>query len=182
MENFAASNPESKSTQQNGKTQSPTKTVEITPPGDGRVLDTFTVVKRNGMLVPFRKDRILRAIEAAFRATNEIKATEPLPQEMHATVHDISEEVVRESVKLAVGGACLTVEGIQDLVEVKLMQGGHYEVARRYIIYRDEQKAVREDSPRNLKVLRRDGKTAVRFNPMKIASAIERGFPRHPQD
>ena len=33
----------------------------------------YTVVKRNGTLVPFRRDRILRAIEAAFRDTKKIR-------------------------------------------------------------------------------------------------------------
>jgi ribonucleoside-diphosphate reductase alpha chain len=56
------------------------------------------------------------------------------------------------------------------------MQGGHFDVARNYIIYRDEHKAIRDDSPTNMKVLRRDGKTVVRFNPMKIASAMEKAF------
>ena len=34
--------------------------------------DECTVVKRDGMLVPFRKDRVERAIELAFRATKNI--------------------------------------------------------------------------------------------------------------
>ena len=143
--------------------------------GENRI-DTFAVVKRNGMLVPFRRDRIFRAIEAAFRATSQIPITAPLPQEIYTTVQALTNDVVSEAEALAKDGACLTVEGIQDLVEMKLMQGNHFDVARGYIIYRDEHKMLRDDSPRNLKVLRRDGKTLVRFNPMKIASAIERAF------
>lgn len=138
--------------------------------------NNFTVVKRSGMLVPFRQDRIFNAIEAAFRANFEIEETQPLSPEVYANVQNVSKLVVEECEKLAKDGACLTVEGIQDLVEVKLMEAGHYEVARNYIVYRDEHKALREDSPRNLKIVRRDGKTTVRFNPMKIASAIERAF------
>ena len=136
----------------------------------------FTVVKRNGMLVPFRRDRIHSAVESAFRATNAIPATLPLSQELHSTVQQVTEMVIAEVKEQASKGACLTVEGIQDIVEVKIMQAGYYEVARNYIVYRDEHKAIREDSPRNLKILRRDGKSFVRFNPMKIASAIERAF------
>ncbi len=139
-------------------------------------LTHFTVVKRNGMLVPFRRDRIVNAIEAAFRAHNGISANQPLSQNFYSIVQQVADLVVEEVRIQGSDSACITVEGIQDIVEVKLMQAGQYEVARRYIIYRDEQKALREDSPRNLKVLRRDGKTVVRFNPMKIASAIERGF------
>ena len=70
-------------------------------------------------------------------------------------------------------GARLTVEGIQDLVEVKLMEKGFHDVARDYIVYRDHHKASREDSFHSLRIERRDGQV-VRFNPMKIASAIEK--------
>jgi ribonucleoside-diphosphate reductase alpha chain len=139
-------------------------------------LDKITVVKRNGMLVPFRKDRIFRAIEGAWRATNKIDVTDPLSPEAHRSIQQVTEEVVREAYKLALKGACLTVEGIQDVVEARLMENGHYEVAKNYIIYRNEQKVLREDSPQNLKILRRDGIKFVRFNPMKIASAIEKAF------
>ncbi|MCB1181200.1 MAG: ribonucleoside-diphosphate reductase subunit alpha [Chlamydiia bacterium] len=56
------------------------------------------------------------------------------------------------------------------------MEAGYHDVARGYIVYREEHKKLREDSPRNLKILRCNGASFVRFNPMKIASAIERGF------
>jgi len=137
---------------------------------------TITVVKRNGMLVPFRRDRIFTAIEAAFREDRKIPATAPLPQDLYSAVQSIAAEVSKECESQARSGVSLTVEGIQDIVEVKLMQSGNYEVARSYIVYRDERKQLRDDSPRNMKVMRRDGKSLVRFNPMKIASAIERAF------
>lgn len=135
----------------------------------------FTVVKRNGTLVPFRRDRIFMAIEAAFREVHKISLTEPLPADLYRAVQDVTNLVSEDVLKRAQEGACLTVEGIQDLVEIKLMHAGHHDVARSYILYRDERKAHREDSARNLKVMRRDG-TTVRFIPMKIASAVEKAF------
>jgi ribonucleoside-diphosphate reductase alpha chain len=139
-------------------------------------MENFTVVKRSGTLVPFRRSRIFRAVELAFRATNNIPSTSPLPQELYSVAQGLTDEVVQAIAQEAAKGACVTVEGIQDTVEVKLMQGGYYDVARNYIIYRDEHKAARDDSPSSLKIVRRDGKSAVRFNPVKIASAIERAF------
>jgi ribonucleoside-diphosphate reductase alpha chain len=139
-------------------------------------LENFTVVKRNGQLVPFRRSRIFRAIELAIRATHSIAPSAPLPQDLYSTAQRVTEEVIQAVAVEAAKGACVTVEGIQDTVEVKLMQSELYEVARNYIIYRDEHKDAREDSPRSLKITRRDGTTTVRFNPMKIASAIERAF------
>jgi ribonucleoside-diphosphate reductase alpha chain len=139
-------------------------------------LENFTVVKRNGQLVPFRRSRIFRAIELALRATHSIAPSAPLPQDLYSVAQQVTEDVVAAVAVEAAKGACVTVEGIQDTVEVKLMQAELYDVARNYIIYRDEHKAARDDSPRNLKITRRDGTTVVRFNPMKIASAIERAF------
>lgn len=136
----------------------------------------YTIVKRNGMLVPFRRDRIVHALQAAFRDTKKIPQPEPLPQQIHETIESITDLVVTEAIKGAKNGILLTVEGIQDIVEIKLMETGHHDVARDYIIYRDEHKKLRKDSPRALKILRRDGISFARFNPMKIASAVERGF------
>jgi ribonucleoside-diphosphate reductase alpha chain len=136
----------------------------------------ISVVKRNGMLVPFRKDRIQRAVEAAFRASDKVSEAEPLSTEIHKAVLKVTEEVITEALAQVKSGKTLSVEGIQDLVEMKLMQQGHFEVARCYIVYRDEHKAQREDSAENFKVLRRDGRTQVRFNSMKIGAAIEKAF------
>lgn len=140
------------------------------------VVHGYTIVKRNGMLVPFNRERILFALESAFRDTKQIAQPNPLPTDIRQTIDTITNLVVSEAIKMASLGELLTVEGIQDIVEVKLMESGHHDVARDYIIYRDLHKELREGSPRTLKILRRDGATFVRFNPMKIASAIERGF------
>lgn len=136
----------------------------------------YTIVKRNGMLVPFRRERIFNALDAAFRDTKKIEHPRPLPESIRQTIELITDLVIDDAVKKASLGELLTVEGIQDIVEVKLMETGHHDVARDYIIYRDLHKKLRKDSPRALKILRRDGASFVRFNPMKIASAIERGF------
>ncbi len=136
----------------------------------------YTVVKRNGALVPFRRERILHAIEAAFRDTKKISKETSFPSELKETVEEVTNLVVEQVLNAAAKGACLTVEGIQDVVEVTLMRE-HHDVARDYIIYRDQHKALREDSLQNLKVRRRDG-TLVSFNPIKIASSLEEVFRR----
>jgi ribonucleoside-diphosphate reductase alpha chain len=141
-----------------------------------RELSQFTVVKRNGMLVPFRKERILMALEAAFRDTKKIPRSQPLPPDIYTTVQLVADLVCEEALHLANQNTSLTVEGIQDIVEMKLIETNHHDVARDYMVYRDQHKALREDSPRNLKVLRSDGSTLARFNPMKIAASLENAF------
>ena len=136
-----------------------------------------TVVKRTGAIVPFRRERIARALTAAFREIKGIGKEEVLDAEADFLVETVTDSVLQELYLLSAKGASLTVEGIQDQVEIVLMKKGHHDVARGYIIYRDHHKILREDSPQNLKVQREDG-SLVRFNPMKIASAIEEVFRR----
>lgn len=134
---------------------------------------TVLVVKRNGMLVPFSRDRIYRAIELAFRDTKRISSEGPIPVETRQIIEHITYLVTQELARKSLEGGALTVEGIQDIVEIKLMETGHLDVARDYIIYRNEHKAWREGSPQHLKIIRRAGEPPVRFNPIKIASCLE---------
>jgi len=143
------------------------------PPG---IEDNFTVVKRNGNIVPFKKERIFLAIEAAFRDVKKLPKTEALSAELQRTIQHITSLVVDQIRQLVNKGVSINVEGIQDLVEISLMKSNFHDIARSYIIYRDHHKLLREDSAENLKVLRRDDETPVRFNPMKIASTIEKAF------
>lgn len=133
----------------------------------------FTIVKRNGSLVPFRKERIILALEGAFKEAKNLDLGQALPSELQVHVEHVAATVVDSLLQM--NEASATVEGIQDLAEMTLMQLGYHDVARAYIIYRDKHKSLREDSPRNLRLLREDG-SAVRFNPMKVASAIEEAF------
>lgn len=133
----------------------------------------ITLVKRNGTIVPFRKERIFKAIEAAFRDTKSLTKEESLPKGFTNIIQKITDMVTTQAVELAKKNVLLTVEGIQDLVEVTLMKNGHHDVARDYIIYRDRHKSLRADAPENLKVHRSDESSPVRFNPMKIASTLE---------
>lgn len=138
---------------------------------------SFTVVKRNGSLVPFRRERIMHALESAFRDTKKVEQDLPLSEEVRFYIQEVEEKIVEDLIEMATQGTRLTVEGIQDLVEITLMKQNHHDVARDYIIYRDLHKALRDDSPQNVKVTRKDG-SIVRFNPMKVSSALEDSFRR----
>ncbi len=136
----------------------------------------LTIVKRNGMIVPFNRERILNALEAAFRDTKKILKPKTLSEELIQTIEQLTHEVVEKAIEMGISGISLTVEGIQDLVEITLMKNGFHDVARDYIIYRDHHKNMREDSIQNVKVLRKDETTVVKFNPVKISSTIESLF------
>ena len=126
--------------------------------------------------MPFKKERIFAAIEGAFREAKSIHKEDPLSKEMKNTIENVTTLVMDRIIELAKKGVCLTVEGIQDVVEITLMKSGFHDVARLYIIYRDHHKELRKDSLENLKVIRREDESPVRFNPIKIASTIEKAF------
>jgi ribonucleoside-diphosphate reductase alpha chain len=136
----------------------------------------LTLVKRNGTIVPFDMNRIKKAIELAFRDTKKIPMPAKLPEGIEQTIERLSLSVIQRALELGKNGVSLTVEGIQDIVEVTLMKNGYHDVARDYIIYRDKHKAARESNPTNIKVLRKDGITKVRFNPIKVSSTFEEIF------
>ncbi|OHE76407.1 MAG: ribonucleoside-diphosphate reductase subunit alpha [Verrucomicrobia bacterium RIFCSPHIGHO2_12_FULL_41_10] len=138
---------------------------------------SYSVVKRSGTLVPFRKERIIKALEAAFRDTKKVPFPTPLDSELEAIISKIADLVVKQVLHLAAKGASLTVEGIQDVVEVTLMKNGHCDVARDYIVYRNSRKATRQENSL-LKIYRRNKTTPTLFNPIRIASSIEKAFRR----
>ena len=52
---------------------------------------SYTIVKRNGMLVPFRRERIVNALEAAFRDTRKIEHPRLLPDSTRQTIEKITD-------------------------------------------------------------------------------------------
>ena len=90
------------------------------------------VVKRNGATVDFDQSKIINAI---CKANNEVQGREK------ATKKQI-EEVV-EYIK-SLGKKRMLVEDIQDIIEQKLMEFKHFELAKKYIIYRYTRALVRK--------------------------------------
>lgn len=136
----------------------------------------YSIVKRDGSLAPFHQDRIFKAILAAFCDTKGLDKTKPASKELKKEVEEISSDVSDYVLNLASKGTTLSVEGVQDIVEVTLMKKGHHDVARNYIIYRDHHSQKRKDDV--IKIYRHDKQTAVRFNPIKITATIEKAFRR----
>lgn len=84
-----------------------------------------TVTKRNGDIVEFDSDKIARAIAKANNETKEMS--------------ELSILTAVEDVKGAINETNTDVEDIQDIVEEKLMLGGHIKTAKAYILYRQKQ-------------------------------------------
>ena len=70
------------------------------------------VIKRNGVKAPFDKSKIVNAIEKAMNDSSD------------SVNHELSKQIANE---IAAISQPMDVEAIQNAVENRLMQSGHYE-------------------------------------------------------
>ena len=102
------------------------------------------IIKRNGSEVAFDVDKIVNAIRAA---NKEVPDSERLTErEIKFAALNVTDECMES-------GHTVTVEEVQDLVEDQLMALDHFEVARRYIIYRYVQNQRRQKNTTDDKIL-----------------------------
>lgn len=93
------------------------------------------VRKRDGKLEPFDQERITNAIWKAAKAVGG-KDREQAKR--------ISDQVVAELRNRFGEDGCPTVEEIQDIVEKMLIENGHAQTAKAYILYRKQHQDMRE--------------------------------------
>ncbi len=99
------------------------------------------IIKRDGRIVDFNKEKITNAI---FKAA---KAVGGKDKELAARLADQVVKLLKERLK---PGEIPTVEQVQDLVEKVLVENGHYRTAKAYILYRKERTLIREEKKRIL--------------------------------
>ncbi len=95
-----------------------------------------TVIKRDGRVVGYNEEKIKAAIRKAM-LTTEMGEDEALIQK------------IADKIGMT-GNERMTVEDIQDLVEVELMKSPRKEVAKRYIAYRDQRSIARRAKTRDM--------------------------------
>jgi ribonucleoside-diphosphate reductase alpha chain len=123
----------------------------IAPSADEQIESSADIVvrKRNGSIATFHGELIEKAIEKAFRADRGIAKELETDPFSAREAKQISAEVIQTVLGKSAGKEFIDIEEIQDVVEMLLMQHGHYSVARRYIVYREEQakkRALRSDA------------------------------------
>lgn len=94
----------------------------------------FQVKKRDGSLVEFDMSKISTAISKAFNA-NQVNYTADILNMLTLRVTANFSKKIKDNV--------ISVEDIQDSVEVVLIQAGYVEVAKSYILYRKQREKVR---------------------------------------
>ncbi len=95
-----------------------------------------TVVKRDGRVVGYNEEKIKAAIRKAMLSTDI--------GEDEALIQKIADRIGMT------GNARMTVEEIQDKVEIELMKSARKDVAKRYIAYRDQRSIARRAKTRDI--------------------------------
>jgi anaerobic ribonucleoside-triphosphate reductase len=93
------------------------------------------VIKRDGRRVEFDESRIHQAILKAGVATGEFDTS-------------VAARLAANAARILLArsaGEAVTIEQIQDEVELQLMLTGHLKTARAYIVYREQRKVLRAD-------------------------------------
>jgi len=95
-----------------------------------------TVIKRDGRIVGFNEEKIMAAIRKAMLHTEQ--------GEDSSLIRRITDFISCQ------GNEQMTVEQIQDMVEVELMKSPRKEAAKKYIAYRDQRNIARKAKTRDM--------------------------------
>ena len=107
----------------------------------------YQIIRRNGAVVGFEPNKIAVALMKAFLAVHGTQGA--ASASVRETVERLTESVVRALLRSRPGGGTFHIEDVQDHVELGLMRGGHHEVARAYVLYRERrsQERARQGAP-----------------------------------
>ena len=99
------------------------------------------VIKRDGHIVDYDTEKIKRAIGAA---------NAEVPEEER-----VSDAEIKKIIKYieSLNKKRILVEDIQDIIEIKLMEMNHYELAKHYIVYRYNRALVRKSNTTDESIL-----------------------------
>lgn len=101
-----------------------------------QTLDNYQIIRRNGAVVPFEPSKIAVAVMKAFLAVHGTQGA--ASASVRDTVDGLTQAVIRALMRSRPGGGTFHIEDVQDQVELGLMRGGHHEVARSYVLYREK--------------------------------------------
>ena len=106
--------------------------------------DKLKIIKRNGEEVDFKREKIANAIKGA---NKEVPRNDQLTIRQIDVIAETIEEICKKEDHI------LSVEDIQDLVEVQIMKHNGYHVAQRYIRYRYEHELLRKENTTDKTIL-----------------------------
>ncbi len=101
----------------------------------------YKVIRRNGAVVGFEPGKISVAVTKAFLAVNGSQGA--ASARIRELVAGLTDAVVAALMRRQPQGGTLHIEDIQDQVELALMRSGEHDVARAYVLYREERATAR---------------------------------------
>ncbi|MDB5929782.1 MAG: ribonucleoside-diphosphate reductase, alpha subunit [Polaromonas sp.] len=105
-------------------------------PSAATALANYQIIRRNGSVVAFEPHKIAVAMMKAFLAVHGTQGA--ASASVRETVDSLTQAVVRGLMRSRPGGGTFHIEDVQDQVELGLMRGGHHEIARAYVLYREK--------------------------------------------
>jgi len=111
--------------------------IAVTAPG------RFRVIRRNGKVTAYDREKIAVAMTKAFLAVEGGNAA--ASSRIHEIVGELAEQVEQALTRRIPDGGTFHIEDIQDQVELSLMRSGNQRVARAYVIYREEHARARQE-------------------------------------
>ncbi|MGR4867858.1 ribonucleoside-diphosphate reductase subunit alpha [Variovorax sp. LARHSF232] len=132
-------------------TSAPARDVAGSP--TSAALANYQIIRRNGAVVPFEPNKIAIAMMKAFLAVHGTQGA--ASASVRETVDGLTQAVVRALMRSRPSGGTFHIEDVQDQVELGLMRGGHHEIARAYVLYRERrsQERVRQGEPQEAPAL-----------------------------
>src|SRR5258706_14072271 len=101
----------------------------------------YKIIRRNGAVVGFEPAKISVAMTKAFLAVNGSQGA--ASARIRELVTGLTDAVVGALVRRQPQGGTFHIEDIQDQVELALMRSGEHDVARSYVLYREERSKLR---------------------------------------
>ncbi len=137
--------------------------------------DRYRVIRRNGELTQFDRNKIKVALGKAFLAVEGGVAKDS--SRIHEVVERLTQQVVEALFRRQPAGGTVHIEDIQDQVELALMRAGEHKVARAYVLYRAEHAQERAaEQPReqsSFSIVDDDGTTRL-LDETQLRRQIER--------
>jgi len=99
-------------------------------------LDQYKIIRRNGSVVSFEPSKISIAMTKAFLAINGGHGA--ASARVRELVEQLTAGVVNALIRRQPHGGTFHIEDIQDQVELSLMRSGEHDVARSYVLYREQ--------------------------------------------
>jgi ribonucleoside-diphosphate reductase alpha chain len=101
----------------------------------------YKLLRRNGAVVGFEPAKITVAMTKAFLAVNGSQGA--ASARIRELVAALTEAVVGALIRRQPQGGTFHIEDVQDQVELALMRSGEHDVARAYVLYREERARAR---------------------------------------